>query len=256
MIAVAGTPPDAFSKDGQLWGMPTFRWDVLEATSYKWWVDRLKRVIQFFDLVRLDHFRAFSAYWEIPAGQPAKNGSWKAGPGAVFFETAKTELGELPFVAEDLGAVDEQMVELREQFNLPGMKVLQFAFDDNMPGSDYIPHNYGKNFLVYTGTHDNNTSRGWFRQEADDSKKSRIMRYIGKGVGEEEIANEMIRLAYGSVGNMAIVPLQDILNLDESARMNFPSSFTGNWKWRVLPEEISTNIEDKLKEWAWLFNRD
>jgi malto-oligosyltrehalose synthase/4-alpha-glucanotransferase len=255
LISVAGTPPDAFSSEGQNWGMPVYKWDVLKETNCKWWLNRIKRNKEIFDLIRLDHFRAFSAYWEVPANQSAKNGSWKPGPGAAFFESVKNELGALPFVAEDLGEIDDAVTELRDQFNLPGMKVLQFAFDDNMPESDYIPHNYTSNFIAYTGTHDNNTTRGWYKHETDEEKKNRLAQYLGKAVTEDSIAKEFIRMAYGSVAKSVIIPVQDLLNLDESARMNMPSSADNNWSWRLTPGQITTDIENKLKELVWLFKR-
>lgn len=255
LLAVAGTPPDAFSEEGQLWGMPVFRWDVLKEKDYKWWIDRIKRNRQNFDLVRLDHFRAFSAYWEIPANQSAKYGSWKPGPGIDFFETLKSKFGDLPFVAEDLGEIDDAVIELRDHFNMPGMKVLQFAFDENMPDSDYIPHHYKENFIVYTGTHDNNTTKGWYKS-SDDNKRNRISKYAGINITEENIASGLMRLAYASIAKTAILPLQDILNLDEWARLNIPSASNGNWSWRLMPGQLSKEIENKLKEWVWLYDRN
>jgi malto-oligosyltrehalose synthase/4-alpha-glucanotransferase len=255
LIGAAGTPPDAFSAEGQFWGMPVYNWDALRDSGYKWWIDRIKRSKLLFDLIRLDHFRAFSAYWEIPANQSAKYGCWKPGPGASFFETLKKELGELPFVAEDLGEIDDDVIELRERFSLPGMKVLQFAFDDNMPESEHIPHHYASNFLAYTGTHDNNTTRGWFKQDADESKRNRVRQYTAKGITEDNISEELIRLAYGSVAKTVIIPLQDILNLDAQARMNMPAAPQNNWSWRLLPGQVTPEIENKLKEWVWVFDR-
>jgi malto-oligosyltrehalose synthase/4-alpha-glucanotransferase len=256
LLEVAGTPPDAFSSEGQLWGMPLFDWDVLKKTNYKWWIERLKRNKLLFDLVRLDHFRAFSAYWAVPASESSsKNGKWKQGPGAGFFETVKKELGQLSFIAEDLGDIDEAVIELREKFNFPGMKVLQFAFDDNMPDSTHIPHNYESNFIAYTGTHDNNTTRGWYKQDIDDATRNRIAQYFCREIKEEDISSEFIRLAYASVAKTVIVPAQDILNLDESARMNKPAAIENNWSWR-LSGQFNSSIENKLRELTWLYNRN
>jgi malto-oligosyltrehalose synthase/4-alpha-glucanotransferase len=255
LLGVAGTPPDAFSSDGQLWGMPVYKWDELKRSNYKWWIDRIKRNKQLFDLIRLDHFRAFSAYWEIPANQSAKFGNWKPGPGADFFEMLKEELGHLPFVAEDLGEIDDDVIELRDRFSLPGMKVLQFAFDDNMPESDHIPHNYSANFVAYSGTHDNNTTRGWFKLDADENKRTRVRQYAAMDLNDDNVSYEVIRLAYGSVAKTAVIPLQDILNLDARARMNTPAAAQNNWTWRLLPGQVTAEVENKLKEWVWVFNR-
>jgi malto-oligosyltrehalose synthase/4-alpha-glucanotransferase len=254
---IAGVPPDAFSEDGQLWGMPVYRWDILKDQDYAWWIDRLEKNRELFDLVRLDHFRAFAEYWEVPAGETtARQGVWKTGPGAHFFETVKARFGELPFVAEDLGDINEDVTALRDTFALAGMKVLQFAFDENMPRSDYIPHNYGKNFIVYTGTHDNNTSRGWYRKDISNETRTRLQQYAAAPLGEEEVSDALCRMAYASVANTVILPLQDILGLDETARMNVPASLQHNWAWRLLPGQITTAAGDKLREWTWLFNRE
>jgi 4-alpha-glucanotransferase len=255
-LGLAGVPPDAFSADGQLWGMPVYDWDALKETGYQWWITRLKKNCELFDLVRLDHFRAFADYWEVPAGEKtAKNGSWKPGPGAPFFEAIEKALGELPFVAEDLGEINDAVIRLRDQFHLPGMKILQFAFDDNMPGSDYIPHNYTKNFLVYTGTHDNNTVRGWYRDEANEETRTRVQQYIGRSLAEEEVHSELCRLAFASVANLVILPVQDLLGLGTEARMNIPASGENNWAWRLLPGQINEEAERQLQQWTKLYGR-
>ncbi|MCU7549673.1 malto-oligosyltrehalose synthase [Chitinophagaceae bacterium LB-8] len=254
-IGMAGVPPDAFSADGQLWGMPVFRWDVLKERGYDWWIQRLKKNKELFDLVRLDHFRAFVSYWEVPAGsETARNGEWKEGPGSDFFSVVQQELGGLPFVAEDLGEVDETVYRLRDEFNLPGMKVLQFAFSEDIAHSPHIPHNYGENFVVYTGTHDNNTTLGWYRQEGQNDRY-RLNQYLGYNVPENEVSRVLGRLAYGSVGRTVILPLQDVLSLDESARMNIPSSGEENWRWRLVPGQLNGNAEHLLREWTALYNR-
>jgi malto-oligosyltrehalose synthase/4-alpha-glucanotransferase len=252
---VAGVPPDAFSDDGQLWGMPVFRWDVLKKDNYRWWIERLKKNTAFFDLVRLDHFRAFSAYWEVAATEKtAKKGQWLKGPGKHFLDTVKSALGELPFLAEDLGEIDEPVYNLRDAFQLPGMKVLQFAFGEDMGTSPHIPHNYKENFIAYTGTHDNNTTRGWWTQSGAYTH-GLVEAYAGRKLTEEDVPLLFCRLAYASTARIAILPLQDILGLDETARMNTPSSAENNWLWRLVPGQLKTDTEINLKEWTKIYNR-
>jgi malto-oligosyltrehalose synthase/4-alpha-glucanotransferase len=256
ITSIAGVPPDAFSEDGQLWGMPIFNWNAMKESGYSWWIERLRKNIEQCDIVRLDHFRAFAGYWDVPATETtAKNGEWKTGPGSDFFNALKKAFGELPFVAEDLGEITEDVLQLRDEFNLPGMKILQFAFDESMPASDYIPHNYNTNFLVYTGTHDNNTIRGWYRELTEESK-DRLNKYTGRNLTEDDIPWVMARLAYASVARIAILPIQDVLGLDEIARMNMPGSGDNNWQWRLLPGQITDAAEQQLQEWTWLFNRE
>ncbi|NIJ53632.1 malto-oligosyltrehalose synthase [Dyadobacter arcticus] len=257
ITGIAGVPPDSFSDDGQLWGMPVFNWEALKAQGYQWWIDRLAKNIELFDLVRLDHFRAFADYWEVPGGETtAVNGAWKLGPGEDFFKKIELALGHLPFIAEDLGEISPEVYKLRDRFALPGMKVLQFAFDENMPQSDHIPHNYSANFIAYTGTHDNNTVKGWFRETASDGVKSQFENYIGKRVQEDDVHIEMARLVYGSIAKTAILPMQDILNLDETAKMNLPGSNDNNWAWRLLPGQVSKENQQFLADLAVLYNRD
>ncbi|HUQ97232.1 MAG TPA: 4-alpha-glucanotransferase, partial [Chitinophagaceae bacterium] len=256
-IGMAGVPPDAFSDDGQLWGMPVYDWAVLKEDNYSWWIDRLRKNSQLFDVIRLDHFRAFADYWEVPAGETtAKNGVWNDGPGASFFAAVQAQLGNLPFVAEDLGEINEGVIQLRDAFGLPGMKILQFAFGDDVATSDYMPHNYTPNFIAYTGTHDNNTTRGWFRQEAHVGIKSNLERYVAQPVTEENIAFLLCRMAFSSVAKTAILPIQDVLNLDEQARMNTPASGKNNWGWRLLPGQVTEEAEARLREWTIMYNRD
>jgi 4-alpha-glucanotransferase len=255
MTGVAGVPPDAFSDDGQLWGMPVFRWEVLKERNYDWWVARLRKNMELYDLVRLDHFRAFADYWEVPASEKtARRGEWKTGPGADFFLYMEKALGSLPFVAEDLGEINDLVLKLRDDFQLPGMKILQFAFGDGMPRNDYIPHNYGRNFIAYTGTHDNNTVLGWYRQEGR-RYHTQIEHYVGRELREDDIYWVMARLAYASVAKTAILPLQDVLGLDEQGRMNTPGQSHGNWGWRLLPGQLGRKAEQVLREWVWLYNR-
>ncbi len=256
MTGVAGVPPDAFSSDGQLWGMPVFLWDKLKKLKYKWWVDRLRKNVELFDLLRLDHFRAFADYWEVPAGDStAKNGQWKKGPGDDLFHTLKKELGELPFIAEDLGEIDQPVYDLRDQFKFPGMKILQFAFGDNMPQSPHIPHNYAQNFVAYTGTHDNNTIVGWYRQDGYRHQQQ-VAAYVGKTLSQHDVHIELARLVFASVTAIAILPMQDILGLDEEARMNIPASENDNWSWRMLPGQMTQQDEDFLCHITRLYNRD
>ncbi|WP_342085868.1 malto-oligosyltrehalose synthase [Dyadobacter sp. OTU695] len=257
ITGIAGVPPDAFSEDGQLWGMPVFNWNALRSQGYQWWIDRLARNIELFDLVRLDHFRAFADYWEVPGGERiAVNGTWKTGPGEDFFRKAEAALGRLPFVAEDLGEIGSEVHLLRDKFNLPGMKVLQFAFDESMPQSDHIPHHYKPDFIAYTGTHDNNTTRGWYREQAATGMQERIEMYLGKAISEENVAAELARTVFGSVAKTAILPIQDVLNLDETAKMNLPGSSENNWSWRLLPGQISEQAAQFLSSITLLYNRE
>jgi 4-alpha-glucanotransferase len=256
MEGVAGVPPDYFNENGQRWGMPVYRWDVLQEQRYDWWIKRIRKNLELVDLLRLDHFRAFAEYWEVPSGEEtAIKGKWRPGPGATFFEVLQQELGELPLVAEDLGDIGEDVYQLRDQFGLPGMKVLQFAFGKDMPQSDHIPHNFNENFIAYTGTHDNNTTRGWFQQELKQEGRRQIELYAGLPATEKNISRLMARIVYASVARTAIIPLQDVLGLDEAARMNTPASTSGNWGWRLVPDELTQREEDLLKGWVMIYNR-
>jgi 4-alpha-glucanotransferase len=256
MIGSAGVPPDYFNANGQLWGMPVFNWDVLQARKYDWWINRLEKNLQQFDLLRLDHFRAFAAYWEVPAqDETAINGQWKNGPGENFFQLLKEKFNELPFIAEDLGDIDDKVYNLRDKFSLPGMKVLQFAFGDNTPQSDYIPHNFTNNFIVYTGTHDNNTTAGWFRKDATKTALKHLKQYAGKNITQNNIHTKFSKLAYASVAKTAIIPMQDILGLGEDARINTPASVDKNWLWRLSRNDVTPGIEKKLRKYMWLYNR-
>ncbi len=256
LTGMAGVPPDAFSDTGQLWGMPVFKWDVLKQQGYDWWVKRIRKNMELYDQVRLDHFRAFADYWEVPAGEEtAINGQWKPGPGTDFFMTLQKELGSLPFVAEDLGDINDAVYQLRDEFMMPGMNVLQFAFGDNMPQSVYIPHNYTPVSVVYTGTHDNNTTRGWFRKDAGPGERKRLEQYLGVKIQEKEIHKLLGRMAYASVSQTAILPIQDVLGLDENARMNMPGSVDNNWLWRLQPGQLTEEAQNQLLEWVKVYNR-
>lgn len=245
---IAGVPPDYFSADGQLWGNPIYDWEALQRTGYRWWIDRLRALLSQVDLLRLDHFRAFVAAWHIPADSPtARSGSWRPGPGADFFHVVREALGGLPFVAEDLGLITDDVYHLRDEFNLPGMRVLQFAFDGN-PRHPFLPHNFVHNTVVYTGTHDNDTTRGWYNTQTEETR--RIMwEYLGREPGEEcEVAWELLRLAWNSPAALAIAPLQDLLNLGTEARMNVPGHPDGNWRWRVTEEALAPEIFQRLRD--------
>lgn len=256
ITGAAGVPPDAFSEDGQLWGMPVFNWDAHKEQDYAWWINRLRKNIELYDLTRLDHFRAFADYWVVAGDEKtAVNGEWKIGPGSSFLNVAEKALGGLPFVAEDLGEISPAVYKLRDEFNLPGMKVLQFAFGEIMAESEFIPHNYTSNFVVYTGTHDNNTIKGWFTKEADEEAREKLEAYVGRAVDEDHVHDVMARLAYSSVAKMAVIPIQDLLNMDESCKMNSPGSGQDNWTWRLLPGQLNIEAEKQLKLWTKLYNR-
>jgi malto-oligosyltrehalose synthase/4-alpha-glucanotransferase len=253
---VAGVPPDYFSSDGQLWGMPVFCWDKLKEQNYDWWIQRIQKNLERFDLLRLDHFRAFSSYWTVPAGETtAINGKWERGPGAHFFNALKNEFGELPFVAEDLGDIDEKVYKLRDRFKLPGMRVLQFAFGPDAAASPHLPQNYIINTIAYTGTHDNNTIKGWYSQEADKKTLKRLSNYAGLHVNEKNINDVFIRMAMASVAKIVIIPMQDILGLDEKSRINVPSETDGNWVWRCSLSALKLKRLKRLREWTKTYNR-
>ena len=257
MTNVAGVPPDYFSETGQLWGMPVFDWDALKLTRYQWWINRVKKNLELYDVLRFDHFRAFDEYWSVPAKETtALNGEWKKGPGAEFFSLLKNEFGDLPFVAEDLGMITPTVYELRDQFGLPGMRILQYAFDESMSQSEFIPHHHTVNSVVYTGTHDNNTTRGWYRTDTSSSHRKRINDYFGRSVNEKTITESLIRLAYASVCRLVIIPMQDILNLDEGARTNVPSSTArSNWTWQLVAGQLKPETEENLLRLVRLFDR-
>jgi 4-alpha-glucanotransferase len=250
---VAGVPPDYFSATGQLWGNPLYRWDVLKKNNYAWWIERFRATLAVVDIVRLDHFRGFEAYWEIPFGMPtAQVGKWIKGPGADFFDALKASLGDLPIIAEDLGVVTKEMTALRDQFNLPGMKVLQFAFGSD--GSDlFLPHNFTPNCVVYSGTHDNDTTRGWYETSSTEKERDFARRYLGRDGAD--IAWDLIRVAFSSVADMAVVPLQDVLNLGTQARMNLPGRASGNWGWRFEWSQVNDGMRERLKEMSMLYGR-
>ena len=245
---VAGVPPDYFSSKGQLWGNPVYDWDALRRTGYRWCIDRLRALLAHVDVIRLDHFRGFVAAWHVPAGAPtAQSGQWVPGPGAEFFTAVERELGGLPFIAEDLGLITPDVRALRDQFRLPGTKVLQFAFDGH-DDNPYLPHNYISNAVVYTGTHDNNTTRGWF-EELPESERQNLWRCVGRPASDGvAAATALMGLAWSSPAALAMAPLQDLLNLGSDARMNVPGQPAGNWRWRCTEEMLSSSAFQWLRD--------
>ena len=251
---VAGVPPDYFSATGQLWGNPLYRWDAMRADGYAWWMRRIRAALRLYDLVRIDHFRGFAAYWEVPAGHPtAEHGTWVKGPGADFFDAVLAQLGELPIIAEDLGEITPDVIVLRNQYALPGMKILQFAFSTDA-SDKFLPHNYERNFVVYSGTHDNDTTWGWYRNTATEKERDHFRRYFR--TDGHDAAWTLVEAAFSSVADMAIVPLQDILNLGGETRMNLPGRADGNWTWRFVPEALTGHVAQRLRETTLLFGRD
>ncbi|NLM81923.1 MAG: 4-alpha-glucanotransferase [Candidatus Methanoculleus thermohydrogenotrophicum] len=253
---VAGVPPDIFSKTGQLWGNPVYDWPALRERGYDWWMRRIRRSGELYDLFRIDHFRAFADYYEIPAGdKTAEHGTWVDGPGTDFFEVLARQFPCFAIVAEDLGANTPAVQVLLDRFGFPGMKILLFAFGEGLPRSAHIPHNYVPNLICYTGTHDNNTARGWFEEEASEEDKQRFFAYIGREVTADEVPRELILLAMRSVARTSIIPMQDILGLGAEARMNYPSTSDGNWEWRMTPAEFADAPFDRLRRLTELCGR-
>ncbi|GBC79614.1 4-alpha-glucanotransferase [bacterium HR09] len=248
-LAVAGVPPDYFSPDGQLWGNPTYRWDAHQASSFAWWRARLQRALALYDLVRLDHFRGFAAAWEVPAGETtARHGQWVPTPGQELFRSLG---GELPFIAEDLGHITEDVIKLRDSLGFPGMAVLQFAFNPR-ERSLFLPHYHRQNLVVYTGTHDNNTAQGWWEEEATEEVRAYFRAYVGN---DDPPHRALIRLAMASVANLALIPMQDVLGLPSSCRVNRPGIPTGNWTFRLLAHELDDSFAPWLHHLAWIYER-
>jgi 4-alpha-glucanotransferase len=249
---VAGVPPDYFSATGQLWGNPLYDWDALAQTQYAWWVARMFATTAMVDKVRLDHFRGFEANWEVPAGMPtAQIGRWVKGPGHDLLGYLGQALGGLPLIAEDLGVITPEVEKLRDDFHLPGMRVLQFAFGETAE-NPFLPHNYILNTVVYTGTHDNDTTRGWYAT-AKDNERDHLRRYLARDGGD--VAWDLIRLAWSSVADYAIVPLQDVLDLGTEARMNLPGRPWGNWTWRFTSFDELRGPLERLAELTALYGR-
>ncbi|MFP4229017.1 MAG: 4-alpha-glucanotransferase [Salinivenus sp.] len=253
--AVAGVPPDYFSPEGQRWGNPLYHWDRMRENDYAWWTHRMRHALDRFDLVRLDHFRGFDAYWEIPSDEEtAVNGTWVEGPGADFFHTLEAALGELPVVAENLGIITDSVEALREQFGLPGMKVLQFAFNTD-PSNDFLPHNYERNVVAYTGTHDNNTTMGWWNDELSTPDRAFARDYLNLNASSTNVHTQCLRYLMASVANRVVTPLQDVLGLGGEARMNTPGEPEGNWRWRMTPDQLTEETEEHLSRLTRLYGR-
>jgi 4-alpha-glucanotransferase len=263
---IAGVPPDYFSRTGQRWGNPLYRWNVLRSSGYRWWIQRLGQMLERFDAVRLDHFIGFTRYWEIPADEPtAVGGKWRPGPGAHFFSIVQSALGGLPLVAEDLGAVTEEVTALRDQFHFPGLRILQFAFGTDPQAPTFKPHAYPRNTVAYSGTHDNDTAQGWFNDPGHvGGTRSRrqiaierafALRYLGSRGGGAQVHWDMIRALYASVADLVIVPMQDALGLGSEARMNHPGTLAGNWEWRADARALSAALARKLRGLAETYDR-
>jgi len=253
---VSGVPPDYFSETGQLWGNPVYRWNVLKKNGYRWWIERLAHNLELFDAVRIDHFRGLVAYWEVSAAEKtAIHGKWVKAPVKDFLNTLNKHFPHLPIVAEDLGVITPDVKKVMDHFRLPGMKILMFAFAEDHPMHPYLPHTYQEDCLVYTGTHDNNTVRGWFEEDLSPEDKRRLFRYLGRQVPAEEIHWALIRLAMMSVARLAILPMQDVLGLGGEARMNRPSIAHGNWEWRMLPGQNTPLVSERLLEITETFGR-
>jgi 4-alpha-glucanotransferase len=250
---MAGVPPDYFSVTGQLWGNPVYNWEELQKQNFKWWIGRFEAMLDYVDVIRIDHFRGFEAYWAVPKGEEtAINGEWLKAPGEELFDAIKEKLGKLPVLAEDLGVITPEVEALRDKYEFPGMKILQFAFGADA-GNPFLPFNYSRNFVVYTGTHDNDTTIGWY-DKASDYEKQNLQLYLGC-FSSEGVHWDLIRLALSSVANQALIPLQDVLGLPTEARMNFPSVAEGNWEWRYQSEALTKELSDHLKVLTQLYGR-
>jgi 4-alpha-glucanotransferase len=261
---VAGVPPDYFSATGQLWGNPIYRWDVLARWGYRWWIDRFRASLKIFDMVRLDHFRGFEAYWEIPGGSSvAMHGKWVKGPGRDLFKVLQAELGEFPVVAENLGVITPEVEAIRREFGFPGMSLLQFAFGNDPQGPSFRPHNYTRDLAAYTGGHDNDTTVGWWTsagvgesiRTAEDICKEHEFAKTYLGFENEPINWVLIRTVLASIATIAIVPLQDVLGLGSAARMNLPGTISGNWKWRFRADALTPQIQRRLRELTLTYDR-
>ena len=251
---MAGVPPDYFSATGQLWGNPVYDWEKLQQSDFKWWIRRVEGILEYVDIIRIDHFRGFQAYWAVPQGETtAMKGAWLDAPGDEFFQLLEKQLGKLPIVAEDLGVITPEVEALRDKFHFPGMKILHFAFDSDR-ANGFLPFNYtNRNCIVYTGTHDNNTTVGWFYERSPEAQ-SRVVDYLGC-LCEDGIHWGLIRLALSSVGNTVVLPFQDILGLGADAKMNTPSQPTGNWEWRCRAEAFNDELSGRLRYLNYLYGR-
>ncbi len=255
-LRVSGVPPDYFSKTGQRWGNPLYKWGLLQERGFDWWVARIRRALSLYDSIRLDHFRGFEAYWSIAAEEEtAINGQWVKAPGHELFQRLKEVFGPLPFIAEDLGLITPEVDELREHFGMPGMRILQFGFTDR--GSHiYLPHRFVQNTVVYTGTHDNNTTLGWWREDATEQERAHLQTYLQEIKHPDDVVWTMIRTAARSVANLCIFPLQDVLHLDSEARMNTPSAGAGNWTWRYGLGDLHPDFATQMAALMEMTDRD
>jgi len=250
---MAGVPPDYFSATGQLWGNPVYNWEKLQANNFEWWVQRFEAIFSYVDVTRIDHFRGFDAYWAVKRGQEtAMYGEWIKAPGTALLDVINEKFGNLPIIAEDLGVITPEVEALRDRYDFPGMKILQFAFGAG-PGDPFLPFNYDRNSVVYTGTHDNDTTVGWFNQ-LQNYERDEVLRYLGC-IEPQGIHWSLIRMGWISIANMAIVPFQDLLGLGTDARMNFPGKAEGNWGWRYRPEALNWEVRDRLKTMTYISGR-
>jgi 4-alpha-glucanotransferase len=262
-LRVAGVPPDYFSATGQLWGNPIYRWELMREQGFRWWIERVRGVLRLFDLVRIDHFRGFEAYFEIAAGEPtAVNGVWVKGPGAALFEALEQAFGKLPIVAENLGNITPEVEAIRERFGFPGMAILQFAFGTDPAGPSFRPHNYKRNLVAYTGGHDNDTTIGWWTSGVGDSTRTEqelreefdfAAAYLN--MHGEKVHWAMIRTLMASVADTVLIPMQDVLGLGGEARMNLPGRMAGNWRWRYESSQLRPEMAVRLKMLAKLYDR-
>jgi 4-alpha-glucanotransferase len=256
---MAGVPPDYFSATGQLWGNPVYNWEHLKTTQFKWWIQRFEAMLDYVDVIRIDHFRGFESFWAVeldpeiqPEHRTAIKGEWLEAPGVEFFEALREKLGKLPILAEDLGDITPAVEDLRDRFEFPGMKILHFAFGSD-PGNPFLPFNYVRNCVVYTGTHDNDTTVGWY-ESREEWERNAIVRFLGQ-VSPDGIHWDLIRLAFSSVANLAILPAQDLLGLDTAGRMNFPGKPEGNWEWRCPSQALDSSLAECLKTLTHTFGR-
>jgi 4-alpha-glucanotransferase len=255
-LMVSGVPPDYFSRTGQLWGHPVYDWDQLRAQGFRWWLDRTSHLLSLVDELRIDHFRGLVSFWEVPAGEKtALKGHWREAPAAELLAAMSRRFGQLPLIAEDLGTIDAQVRETMQQFQLPGMRVLLFAFGDDFPNGSFLPHAYPQHCVAYTGTHDNNTVLGWYRHEAGRLEKERLRDYLGRDVPPEHLAWELTRLLMQSAANRVILPVQDLLGLDKTARMNQPARRRGNWRWRLGQGALNDEVTERLGQLTALSGR-
>ena len=248
---VGGVPPDYFSATGQRWGNPVYDWPKVKDTGYAWWIQRMAHNLELFDHVRIDHFRGFAAYWEIPASEEtAVKGYWVDGPREDLFNVLLARFPVIPVIAEDMGIITQDVRDLMNKFGFPGMRVLHFAFGDDMQNNPYLPHNYISRCLVYTGTHDNNTTRGWFEYDVSELEKKNLSGYLHKEPLKESIHEDLVRLAMTSAADVVLIPMQDFLGLGRQARMNVPGTLKGNWRWRLSSHLITRSLEEKIRNWV------